>query len=263
MAEIFFLSGLPRSGSTLLGSLIGQNPDFTVTPTSPFLDLLCYTDKVLNSLDQKYTYDKKTISDNVYRGIVNNYYKHIKTKYILDKHRGHPKNIIPIKMYICSKPKIICCLRPISEVICSYIKLIEDNQQSNNFVDNYLRDKNIPINTANRASCLWNEYIQDSYQSMIIGIKNHRDNIHIVEYDKLVADPQKSINKIYSFLEIQKFDGHFFENIHNYCSEEKDAEWGLENLHSIRSKVQKTSTDPKKILGPHLADYYNKFNLVY
>ena len=42
---IFYLSGLPRSGSTLLGSLIGQRPDFTVTPTSPFLDLLCYTDE--------------------------------------------------------------------------------------------------------------------------------------------------------------------------------------------------------------------------
>lgn len=263
MAEIFFLSGLPRSGSTLLGSLMGQNPDFTVTPTSPFLDLLCFTDQAFSSLDQKYTYDKKTISDNVYKGIVGSYYQHVKTKYILDKHRGHPKNVIPIKMYICPNPKILCSVRPISEVICSYIKLIENNQQSDNFIDNHLRKKNVPINTANRASCLWQEYIQDAYQSMMLGIKNHRDNIHIVEYDKLVVDPRKTISKIYSFLGVQQFDGHFFENIYNHCSEEKDAAWGLENLHRIRPEVQKTSTDPKKILGPHLTDYYNKFNLVY
>ena len=263
MAEIFFLSGLPRSGSTLLGSLIGQNPDFTVTPTSPFLDLLCHTNHAFNAIDQKYTYDKETIADNVYRGIVGSYYSHVKTKYILDKHRGHPKNITPIKKFISPRPKVICSVRPIAEVICSYIQLIERNKQSDNFVDNSLRSRDVPVNTTNRAKCLWEDYIQDPYQSMTYGLKNHRENLLLVEYDRLVAKPEKTLSEIYSFLEVEPHRGHSFDNIENHCAEEKDAAWGLENLHKIRPRLEKASTNPREILGPFLVDYYNKFNLVF
>ena len=125
MKTIFFLSGLPRSGSTLLGSIIGQNPDFHVTPTSPLLDLLCFTNQNFNLLDQKYTYDKDVVSANVYKGIIESFYKHIDKKYILDKHRGHPRNLIPLKRFVTDEPKIICTVRPVSEIIASYIKLIE------------------------------------------------------------------------------------------------------------------------------------------
>ena len=38
--NIFFQSSMPRSGSTLLQNIIGQNPDFYVTPTSGVLELL-------------------------------------------------------------------------------------------------------------------------------------------------------------------------------------------------------------------------------
>ena len=38
--NIFFQSSLPRSGSTLLQNILGQNPDFYVTPTSGVLELL-------------------------------------------------------------------------------------------------------------------------------------------------------------------------------------------------------------------------------
>lgn len=263
MDRIFFLSGLPRSGSTLLGSIMGQNPDFTVTPTSPFLDLLCFTNQAFDAIDEKYTYNKEKITDNVYRGIVSSYYKHIETKYVLDKHRGHPKNIVPIKKYIDPDPKIICVVRPIAEVICSYIQLIEKNGQENNFIDNNLRSKKIPINTTNRAKCLWDEYIQDPYASMMHGIKNHKEHLHIVEYDKLVLKPQKVLEGVYKFLGLQEFKEHDFDDIKNYCSEEKDAAWGLENLHKIREKLEKTSRNPREILGGYLVDYYNKFNLVY
>jgi len=38
--RIAFQSSLPRSGSTLLSNIVGQNPEFHVTPTSGLLDLL-------------------------------------------------------------------------------------------------------------------------------------------------------------------------------------------------------------------------------
>lgn len=40
MEKIFFQSSLPRSGSTLLQNILGQNPDFYTTPTSGLVELL-------------------------------------------------------------------------------------------------------------------------------------------------------------------------------------------------------------------------------
>ena len=40
MKEIFFLSGLPRAGNTLFGSLMNQNPDVAVTANSITADTM-------------------------------------------------------------------------------------------------------------------------------------------------------------------------------------------------------------------------------
>ena len=41
--KLFFQSSLPRAGSTLLHNIVGQNPDFFVTPTSGLVDLMLGT----------------------------------------------------------------------------------------------------------------------------------------------------------------------------------------------------------------------------
>ena len=40
MNNLFLLSGLPRSGSTLLGTLLNQNPLIYTTHTSSFVEIL-------------------------------------------------------------------------------------------------------------------------------------------------------------------------------------------------------------------------------
>ena len=38
--KIYFQSSMPRSGSTIFQNLMGQNPEFYVTPTSGMLELV-------------------------------------------------------------------------------------------------------------------------------------------------------------------------------------------------------------------------------
>ena len=40
MEKLFFLAGLPRSGSTWLSAILNQNPNIFVTPISPWVELL-------------------------------------------------------------------------------------------------------------------------------------------------------------------------------------------------------------------------------
>lgn len=248
---------MPRSGSTLLGAILNQNPDVEVTPTSPLLDVLCHTNETFNLVSQQYTFDPIVV-DNVYSSMIDAFFKHIKKPVVIDKHRGWPKNIVAIRKVITTTPKIICTVRPISEVITSYIKLMMKNNQDN-FVDNRLREKNIPKTVENRAACLWNEYIHDSYESMSYGIKNYPEYLHLVKYDDLMNDPEKVMYDVCNFLGIS-FIRYDFLNIKNDFTE-KDKAWGLEGLHDIRSKLGRTSTPPEEILGKYLTDYYNQFNL--
>lgn len=254
--KFFFLSGLPRSGSTLLGSIIGQNPSFTVSPTSPILDLLCATNDIFKKLYVQYTFDWETKTNNVYSSIIDGYFKDISTPYVLDKHRGYPKNVVPLKMFFSPDPKILCTVRPVSDIISSYICLIKKNQQEENFIDSALINKKLKINTENRAKILLENYLQDSLQSLQIGIKNFRENIHIVHYDHLMQNPENVMESIYNFFNIQKFY-HNFHNIENKCAEDKDQAWGLNNLHKIRNNLKKTSISAEKVLGKHLANFIN------
>ena len=255
---IHFLSGLPRSGSTLLGSLLAQNKNVYVTPTSPVLDLLCFTNEAFNRLNNNYTY-KETIDVDIYKAIIDTYYGQYTEQVIIDKHRGWPRNVLPAMKCVTPYPKIVCTHRPISEIITSYIVLM-NKQKGDNFVDNHLIQKRIPITTEARAKCLWENYISDPYNSLRHGLDNHKGHIHLVSYDEIISSPSDTIYRINSFLDLDTIENNY-DNIQNVCAEEKDAAWGLNDLHSIRPMLNKISTHPHDILGPFLSSYYDKFNI--
>ena len=75
-----------------------------------------------------------------------------------------------------------------------------------------------------------------------------------------MINSETELNKIYEFLEIKPHT-HDFSNILNTCAEEKDGAWGLENLHLIRPKLQKTSLQPEEVIGEENVKLYDKFNI--
>lgn len=261
MKNLLFLSGLPRSGSTLLGSILNQHPDIHVTPTSPLSDLLCLIDENFSRLDIQYTFDKDTIVHNTYSSLLSNFYGHIPKDYVMDKHRAWPRNVTSLRKFLGEEPKIICTNRRISEVIASYISLIEKNNQEDNFVDSFLRAHKKEINTDNRAECLWRNYISDPYESTVFGLTHFKNNIHFVDYNNLTENPTQEFEKIYNFLKIDFFN-HDFENVLNTCAEEKDSAWGLENLHKIRSKLGRTNRPPEEVIGKENTELFDKFNIL-
>lgn len=259
MKTLYFLSGLPRSGSTLLGSILSQHPRLQATPTSPLADLLCWIDDGFSKLDIQYTYDKTQITYNTYSAILENFYNHIEKPCILDKHRAWCKNVSSIEKFLNQKPKIIATNRRISEILSSYIILLEKNK-SDNFVDDHLIKDGKAITASNRIECLWKNYVSDPYQSLVYGLQHNSENIHLVDYSNLVKNPEETIQKIYEFLEIESHQ-HDFSNILNTCAEDKDDAWGIENLHKIRPKLQRTSPPPEEIIGEENVKLYDKFNI--
>ncbi len=254
MKQLFFLSGAARSGSTLLGSILNQNPDIYVSPTSPLMDLYCLTEQDYTRMDIQYTFDKTTTLSNLHKSLATTFYQHIDKPYVFDKHRGWPRNIEQIKKYITPEPKIICTYRPVAENICSFLKLIRNDP--NNSVDKDLSMRGLELTTYNRAMMLWYKYSNDPYEALKYGLEHHRKNLLIVNYDDIINNVENELHRIYKFLNIPEYSGHTFDNITNTCSESKDEAWGFEGLHDIRPSISKTSDDPRSILSKDLYKFF-------
>ena len=122
MKEYYFLSGLPRSGNTLLGSIINQNPKVSVTANTILTDVIYQLHLLKDYEIYKNFPDKKSLN-NIIKNVFNNYYKDWKAEFIIDRGSwGTPTNLELLKSII-KKPKFIILYRPVLECLASFIKI--------------------------------------------------------------------------------------------------------------------------------------------
>lgn len=255
--KFFFLSGFARSGSTLLASILNQNPDVYVSPTSPLLDLYCNTEQLLTVLNKKFTFEKEKAVLNISKGLHHSFYADVNKKYIIDKSRGWTSNIDISKKIISNNPKVICTYRHLAECVASIVSLA--NQDPNNFIDSDLKSIGKPITQLNRATHIWETLFKTNYESFLFGLKNNRESIHLVEYDSLITNPSLIICGIYDFLQIENYKNHDYLNIVNTVPDD-DEKWNMKNLHAVRPVLKKISNDPRKILGEQAYNYFDAIN---
>lgn len=245
--KYFFISGLPRSGNTLLASILNQNPDINVSANSIvpsiFLNVQClFESEIFTNFP-----DYESLN-NVSANILDNYYQKWPGKFIIDRSSwGTPGNLNFLKSYLRNEIKIICPVRNLLEIAASFCKF------NINFEDDSYK-----FLFADEESCFY-EYLFEKFDILGRGYwsvknlceKENRHFAHFVEYDDLISNPQQEIEKIYEFLNIPKWD-HDYENIDQY--EVNGVKYNDEiypNLHKIKSTIIKSSTTideiPEKI----------------
>ena len=243
MKSYYFLSGLPRSGSTLLKSLLNQNPNIHCSPISPALELLCRNKDWIERTEMQLSLDQK---NNFLSNIMNNIYKNYDEEIIIDNCRAWTSYEDLIRKYINSTPKIICTVRDVAEILTSYIVLLKSNK-SKSFIDQKIIGE---ITTEKRCETIMNESLGKTLHSLKMG-----KNVMFVEYNDLISQPHTTLNEIYDYLGLKRFS-HDIENIVNQY-QEVDSTWGIDNMHRVRSKLQKTSRNPYDVLGKELVQKYS------
>lgn len=257
MKQFYFMSGLPRSGSTLLTALLNQNPNIHASTNSPLLDTIHYTEEYLLKNSEQYKANPKPeCAHKVLSSISYNYYFNTPENIIIDKSRGWVNQIEHIKDYITKEPKIICPVRDIHDIISSFLYLIQKSNTTS-FIDKGLIEKNIPITNDNRADYLMSSEgnIGLSYHTLLEAHRKGNDKyLLLVDYDDLIKNPQQQMNKIYEFLEIPKFT-HNFNSVRTK-EDEDDSVYQLENMHTVRNKVEKIHRDNTKFLSKYILNKY-------
>jgi hypothetical protein len=245
MKEYYFLSGLPRSGNTLLGSIINQNHKVSLTSNTILTDVLYQLSFIKDYQIYKNFPDENSL-DNIIKNVFNNYYKDWKAKFIIDRGLwGTPANLELLKSII-KKPKFIILYRPVLECLASFIKIEK------------------PTDVEARCHQLMeiNGMIGKSLWSVKNIIKEKEDYIRI-NYLDLINKPLDQTNKIYKFLNIDNFN-HLFKNFNEFSTNNIKYDDSVLNapLHKIRTnKIELNKYKIENYLPKNIIDLYSNLDI--
>lgn len=259
MKQYAFLSGIPRSGSQVLCSVLNQHPLLYASTTSPLADLLLSFNEVWPDISQAMVDRDPKQQPNMVRGLINGAYEHIDKSFIIDKNRLWPRFINTLNESLEKKPKIIFTVRSIPEVLTSYILLIRKNNDKITFIDRDLMEMKLPINDKNRCKLIWEKYINGPYTGVRIGLNSTECEKLVLDYSQIVNDTQNTFDRVCDFLEID----HCTINTTNLKSMEENDYYhgGMDGLHKVRPVMQKVSPPPEEVIGHELTHLYTNMNL--
>lgn len=226
--NLIFLSGLPRTGSSLLASILTQNTDIHFRGNSAVCQLMhdvrysCEGDSYeqLHANGERLEIQKSILSK------IPSLYHLTDCKYVVDKCRCWTErpNIRLIVDYLVPRPKIIVMIRPIDEIIKSFVKLRNKNNWAGKMYSDLLRERSQPV--------------MRPYNGVLSTATDTRADYLYIQYKHLVADPRAVMDRLYEFLEIPKHE-YSFDGIEPRYKEADDAysAISLEGLHDVRPEI--------------------------
>lgn len=227
-----FITGLPRSGSTLLSSILKQNPRFHASITDPLATLV--KGVIESSQDGPGMKFEVPIErrKNLVRHLFEGYYQDVDKEVLFNTNRawtlltGVTKEIFPDARHIV-------CVRDINWVLDSFELAHRRNPLSTNTVTGGLSGT-----VYSRIEALMTDsgIVGFPYTGIKQAITGPEKNlIFLLEYDQLCKKPKETLQALYAFIGEPYFD-HDFNNV-EASWDEYDAEIGIK-LHDVKKKVE-------------------------
>ena len=263
MKNFNIITGMPRSGSTLLCNILSQNPDFYAGATSPLPEILgIMINKFSNSIEIQgaMTIDKTGTTEKLNRmlmGVIDAWYAD-QDGVVFDKSRGWSfyANMLN-DLY--EDIKIIVTVRDLRGVFGS----VEKQHRKTPMFD--------LANTPTEKTILNRADVMFANDGMIgqcaVGLQDlmarSASNVYVLNFEAFTVDPSTKIKEIYNFLGIDHFD-HDFVNIEN-VSNEPDAQWLHKFPHLGEGEVKPTDRKQWKDyltpdMGQTIHNLYPKYN---
>ena len=250
-----FISGLPRSGSTLLSAILRQNPRFHCGVTSPvasFFNAIVGQVSVGSEWAPQVSTEQRRI---ILHGLFENYYADNPQPVIFDTNRIWSSKL-PAVLDLFPNAKVISCVRNVAWIMDSIERLYRANPYENT---------RLFANDAERST-VFSRVETLAQRTRLVGIawaglkeafySEQGKSMLVIDYDILAQRPKEVITLVYSFLGEQLFE-HDYENI-DFDTPDYDEGLGLVGLHKVRPKVQFEAR--KTILPPDLFEQYTKLS---
>lgn len=250
--QVFFQSSLPRAGSTLLQNIMGQNPDFYVTPTSGVLELLYGSRGNFSSSPEFKAQDAELMKlgfMSYCKAGLEGFYSGVTDKpYVLDKSRGWGIHYNFLNSFY-PNPKIIVMLRDPRDIFASMEKNFRKNQHLDSGIVNHAEMQGT---TTEKRIDIWanSQPVGLAFERLYQIVNEELDkNMLFVKFEDLTKNPQLQLKRIYNYLNLPYYE-HDFDNVAQ-ITQEDDSVYGIYGDHNIRTKVEPTRSNARDILGNH------------
>jgi sulfotransferase len=251
MKQHYFISGLPRSGSTLLSGILKQNPEFYADIASPVETLTGTAIDVVTAAESNLTVTEEQRKNLIY-GIFEGYYKHIEKPVIFDSSRDWAKKTNFLQA-LFPYTKILCPVRDIVSILNSFEVILNKNC----FYTKQINEKVFSQNIFIRIDELFQREILNYHSFLKEGYALNPEMIYFIEYENLCKEPERTMRSIYEFLE-KPYYSHDFENV-EYSNETFDNACNLKDLHTVKKRVE--YKPPRCILPPEIVKKYKEMDM--
>jgi sulfotransferase len=250
VTTLHFISGLPRSGSTLLAALLRQNPRFQAGMSGPLAGLFDALLAQMSARNEFSVFLDDTKRERILRGLFDSYYADSIAPVIFDTNRGWCARM-PALAQLFPDAKVIACVRDLSWVIDSIERLVQRNVFSPSSIFNYNPGGTVYTranDVAAQEGMVGGPY--DALKQACYGAQ--RDRLLLVQYETLSAEPARVMHAIYEFIGEPVFE-HDFGHV-DYDVTEFDERAGTPGLHTVRGSVK---AEPRETILP--PDLFGRF----
>ncbi|MFQ6550525.1 sulfotransferase family protein [Aestuariibius sp. 2305UL40-4] len=240
--NLHFITGLPRSGSTLLSAILRQNPGVHASISSPVSAITTATKLVMSQNSEVATLIDDEVRRRILTGVFVSYYSnHQDYDLILDTNRNWSSRIAEL-LYLFPGARFIVTVRDLAWVFDSLERILKRNA---------LRQSNIVKPGASLATRMDMVLGSDGFiGGPLSGVKEaffgpNSDRLLLIDYKALCVAPDKVLEAIYAFVGTKSYP-HTFDDLE--CEEERfDEALNTPSLHSVRRKVE---LRPRKTILP-------------
>ena len=239
---LHFLSGIPRSGSTVLAAILNQNPLTHVSTTSGLVNALdgiantWHKAGLLKDNDPHHTKIAQTM-----RGTIDSFYAEVEKPVIIDKSRGWPISQImqAMGMVLERTPKIIATVRSVPDCAASFVRIAKPDD-----LDEFMTSGQLM------------SHLRAAYISLQNGYQFAPQCFLFVEYEDLLSDPKATLARIHTFLELPPYEYDFSNIDGSSVAEDDENLHGYAGMHTIQSKLERQhSEDPRDVLKHHYSAF--------
>ena len=239
---LHFLSGIPRSGSTVLAAILNQNPMTHVSTTSGLVHALdglantWHSAGLLNENDPERNKLAQTM-----RGCIDAFYEDTDKPVIIDKSRGWPiPQIMGAMNQVLNRPcKVIATVRPVPDCMASFVRVAKPDDLDAFMYSGQLAD-----------------HLKAAYLSLEAGNAVMPEHFLFVVYDDLLADPKGQLARIHEFLGLPDYDYDFSNIDGSSVAEDDENLHGYAGMHDVKPVLAKQHNDKSRDLLKH---HYNQF----
>jgi len=235
-SRVHLISGLPRSGSTLLCALLRQNPRFSAAMTSPVASLIAALMPKMSGANEFAVFFDDECRRAVLRGVFDSYYADVPAGHVVfDTNRSWTgRSSLLAELY--PESRIICCVREVGWIIDSIERMLRKNPLQLSKVFNFQTGGSI----YSRVETLMNS------DNGLIGLawaslreawfSEHATRLIVIGYEALVRQPGMTMSRLYEELHEPPFK-HDFDHV-VYDEPNYDAHLGMPGMHKVHEKVQ-------------------------